>query len=445
MTIDVYGMDFTEIYGVSLNVLNDVAEGADISQHIASGKAVQGTISGSKIKGIGFDHYSDWQWVSTNSSDGASEKKYLYGISSNVEQYGVLWVEDESVKVFISASISDLGVSSGGSSFMNTLGDKYMEDYEGTIIETDFANIYNGTAYLREGLKFPVKKDGIQFQATADANKFSKAIKANYLSGDVEYSYDSAKMSFVTNHFKDATYATAWQTMDKSEDADSRLYLMVTFSYQVSSSATDYILYGVMWEKEGIVQTFMTTNASDLTSVKSAENSANRGTVPNTGITDYEDYDTSNDQDIGGNQEELDVDLRDISEDDETLNRLAQIRQELKNKKKQEKSNAFDILLKISGVIVLFYTILLAIAYVLDLTNTVVDVELTRILTFDRAVCVRDTDDLQMYESENSSQFLMTKKRFIIYTIVGILAGVFLMNAGVLREVAEVVYKVMNG
>lgn len=340
----------------------------------------------------------------------------------------------------------------GNIEFGNTLGSKDLKEYSGTIIKTDIRNILLGKVkYDGEGMANIDKK--VKGYETAEAFNadLSGVSGTEYDFGDV-----ADEVINVGDYFGDPAELIYpdWQTADTSDGASKKLYFIITISFRTSSSgnsSVNKLLYGVMWEteKDGVkyVNTYCGTDTKLIVSALGKEadkdpNGLNGGGT--SGATHYDEYDTSLDNEIGANGEAIDFELRDFSEDDKTVNRLSEIKQELELRKRQEKSSIFDIALKIGGIIVLIYTVLLVIAYAADTANTVFDVEFVRIITFNRAVCVRDKDDLKLYEGQGTGQYLLTRPRFILYTVIGFVAGVILINTDSIRVFAEAIYSVVS-
>lgn len=133
---------------------------------------------------------------------------------------------------------------------------------------------------------------------------------------------------------------------------------------------------------------------------------------------------------------------RDLSEDE--LIALDRIKKELENEKANQFQSGFATITAIVGILVIIYTVVILLAFLLDKLNILPDVDIIKYVTFGKSITVRDEDDLEYMKQQKEQVFLMTNKNAIINTLIGIGAGALLMNVDGLIYVVNYIYQTLS-
>lgn len=136
------------------------------------------------------------------------------------------------------------------------------------------------------------------------------------------------------------------------------------------------------------------------------------------------------------------VTYRELEEDDYAA--LERIKSELENEKKSQFDGVFGTLTIIAGVIIIVYTVAILLAFIIDKLNIVPDFEVTRMITLNHAVTLRDESDKDYVKSNKSDIYILTNKTIIINTAVGFLAGVLLFNVDKLVSIVQLIYNAIT-
>lgn len=127
---------------------------------------------------------------------------------------------------------------------------------------------------------------------------------------------------------------------------------------------------------------------------------------------------------------------------DEELMRLYEIRQELEESKKANGNIAFSTVCSVAGIIIILYSVLILVAFILDKFNNFVDIDFVKILTFGHACTVKSDSDVGLVDSK---LYIFTTKRMIINTCVGFVIGGLLMNSMKIIDMFYFVYDTLTG
>lgn len=419
--------------------------------------------------------YSELSVIKGNAQVGASNASYFAFKGADKQlNFGVIANNNiKSISVY-SNTLNNMELLddfkdkvSGESTFTEGFTSTFdLKGYAKPISKDIFENIIAGNAKYDSSEMKEVSYKIYKYD-TNNVTKFMTDAKGGTVSSTDELTYNSATGAIDGWKALDTDYTifNGWMSADTSSitgKATSQCYVIVEVKFKLGSEDVEagkqdesgfytYPLYGTMWiapAASGDDNCLLLYMSPDLSSIGSAveKSGGNANTMDNlsnsANMINWDTYDVKNDVDIGDNLGTITFDERDL--DDKTISRLAEIRREMQLRKAQSTKDWFDIVMKIGGIVVLVYTIVLAVAYVFDTSNTVLDIELMRIVTFNRVVCVRDNEDLKYMQEKGSSQFLLTKKYFIIYMIVGVLLSVFMLNTDIIRIVAEAVYSVFT-
>lgn len=128
--------------------------------------------------------------------------------------------------------------------------------------------------------------------------------------------------------------------------------------------------------------------------------------------------------------------------DDDTLRRLYEIRQENEERKQTNGSTIFATLASVSGIIVMLYTLLVLVAFILDKFNNFVDIDLVKLITFGHACTIKSDSDIELV---NSKLYIFTTKRIIINTIIGICIGAALTCSSQIMEALSFILDTITG
>lgn len=393
-----------------------------------------------------------------------SDKKLRYGIITAEGSKAVYVYSDELENISLLDDFKDK--VSVDSTFTEEFTDSFdLQKYSKPFSKSIYDNVIGGNAkYAGETMK-DVQVKIYSYDAGA-VSTFVKDAKEGTITSTNELQYNAQVGSIDGFAALDTDYTmfTGWMSADTSSitgNVSKQCYIIIEIKFktdnEVKAGKKDsddnytYCCYGTLWiapAASGDDKCMLLYVSPDLSSIGSAREKA--GTAGNTmsnmadgaNMVNWDTYDVKNDVDIGDRLGSIVFDEREL--DDTTMSRLLEIKRELQHRKAQSTKDWFDIVMKIGGIIVLVYTIVLGVAYAFDTSNTLVDIELVRLVTFNRVVCVRDNDDLKYMQEKGSSQFLLTKKYFVIYMVVGILLSVFMLNTDLIRVVAEAVFTALS-
>jgi len=126
------------------------------------------------------------------------------------------------------------------------------------------------------------------------------------------------------------------------------------------------------------------------------------------------------------------------------LQALERIRKELEQEKKNSFSETFGVILTLAGIIIIIYTIVVLLAYLFDKINVLPDFDLVRFITFGNAMTLRDEEDKEYAKSNDNKIYFLTSKTVIITFVIGILAGIFLLNTDRLLYIVNYIYQMLT-
>lgn len=129
---------------------------------------------------------------------------------------------------------------------------------------------------------------------------------------------------------------------------------------------------------------------------------------------------------------------RELSSDE--LRELDRIKKELEQEKKNQFSGIFGTVLNIVGAFICLYTFLILLFWLLDKVNFLGEIEFVRLITFNHAATLRDEEDKELVQGTNSKIYLLTHKTIVINTLVGVGAGLLLLNTDKLINIVQFVY-----
>lgn len=128
--------------------------------------------------------------------------------------------------------------------------------------------------------------------------------------------------------------------------------------------------------------------------------------------------------------------------DDDTLKRLYEIRQENEERKQLNGNTVFATLASVSGIIVILYSLLLLVAFIIDKFNNFVDIDFVKLMTFGHACTVKSDSDVELVDSK---LYIFTTKRIIINTIIGVCIGAALTCSSQIMEALSFILDTITG
>lgn len=128
--------------------------------------------------------------------------------------------------------------------------------------------------------------------------------------------------------------------------------------------------------------------------------------------------------------------------DDDTLKRLYEIRQENEERKQLNGNTVFATLASVSGIIVMLYSLLLLVAFIIDKFNNFVDIDFVKLVTFGHACTVKSDSDVELVDSK---LYIFTTKRIIINTIIGVCIGAALTCSSQIMEALSFILDTITG
>ena len=128
--------------------------------------------------------------------------------------------------------------------------------------------------------------------------------------------------------------------------------------------------------------------------------------------------------------------------DDDTLKRLYEIRRENEERKQMNGNTVFATLASISGIVVMLYSLLVLVAFILDKFNNFIDIDLVKLVTFGHACTIKSDSDIELV---NSKLYIFTTKRIIINTIIGVCIGAALTCSSQIMEALSFILDTITG
>lgn len=129
---------------------------------------------------------------------------------------------------------------------------------------------------------------------------------------------------------------------------------------------------------------------------------------------------------------------RELSPEDYSA--LSKIKRELEDEKNNRFNDVFGLISAVAGIIIIIYTLILAIAWLVDRIGLSGEVDLVRLLTLNNAITLRDEADKEMIMSGNSGIKILDRQGIIIYTILGCGLGTLLTQSTKLLALVELLY-----
>ncbi|TDG00885.1 hypothetical protein [Paenibacillus piri] len=129
----------------------------------------------------------------------------------------------------------------------------------------------------------------------------------------------------------------------------------------------------------------------------------------------------------------------------EQWNRMQEIRSELDSAGKSKLMTFIKVIVLIAGVFLIFYSLMLIIAYWIDILNPLFDFSILNMMTFKRLYPVAGEDDMGYITSKAEGTSYVTFPRILIHGLLGMVCGLlFIFGEPVLEFILWIYYKVVS-